>query len=383
MKYSSTTPVLKRFVTSSTVVALAVMMTFSSTLPAYADEFDDKINAIQGQIGGYQAQAAVLGQQADTLQTAVANLQAQQDTIQAQINLSQAKYDQLINQIKETEEKIVKNQDALGDTITSIYVNGTTSPVEMLAGSKTIGDYLDQQEYRSSVRAGVEDAIKEIKSLKITLEKSKVEVEQVLNDQKTQKAVLVSKQAEQANLLAQTQGSEAAYQGLINSKTGEISQLRAQQAAQAAANNSRASRYGAVPGASGGSGGYPSVWANASQDSLVDNWGMYNRECVSYAAWRVHQAYGNMPYWGGHGNANQWPGNADAAGISRGSTPKPGSVAIYYDNVAGHAAWVESVSGNSVTVSQYNYFQGSLGSGRYSTMTVSANFFDTYIYFGG
>lgn len=383
MNYKSTTPVFKRFATSSTIVALAVLVTFSSTLPAHADVFDDKINAIQGQIGSYQAQAADLSKQADTLQAAVATLQAQQDTIQAQVDLSQAKYDQLVAQIKETEDKIEKNKQALGDTITSIYVNGSASPIEMLASSNTIGDYLDQQEYRSSIREGVENAIQEIKTLKKSLEQKKVETEQVLKDQTAQKDVLVQKKAEQAQLLAETQGNEAAYQGLIASKSGEISRLRAQQAAQAAANSSRASRFGVVPGASGGSGGYPSVWANASQDTIVDNWGMYNRECVSYAAWRVHQAYGNMPYWGGRGNANEWPGDADADGIPRGSAPKPGSVAIYYDNVAGHAAWVESVSGDQVTVSQYNYFQSQLGSGRYSTMTVSSSFFDTYIYFGG
>ena len=383
MKNKSTTPVLKRIVTSSTIVALAVMMTFSSTLPAFADEFDDKINAIQGQISGYQGQAAALSQQANTLQAAIGTLQAQQDTIQAQINLSQAKYDQLIAQIKETEENIETNKQALGDTITSIYVNNSVSPIEMLTSSKTIGDFLDQQEYRSSIREGVESAIKEIKALKISLEKKKVEVEQVLADEKAQKEVLAQKQAEQARLLSETQGNEAAYQNLISTKTGEISALKAQQARQAAANAAKASQYGVVPGASSGSGGYPSVWANAPQDSIVDNWGMYNRECVSYVAWRVHGAYGNMPYWGGRGNANEWPGNASAAGIPQGSTPKVGAVAMYYDNQNGHVAWVESVNGNSVTVSQYNYFQSQLGSGRYSTMTVSANFFDTYIYFGG
>ena len=90
-----------------------------------------------------------------------------------------------------------------------------------------------------------------------------------------------------------------------------------------------------------------------------------------------------MPYWGRRGNANEWPDNASSAGIPQGSTPKVGSVAMYYDSQTGHVAWVESVNGNSVTVSQYNYFQSQLGSGRYSSMTVDASFFDTYIYFGG
>lgn len=123
-------------------------------------------------------------------------------------------------------------------------------------------------------------------------------------------------------------------------------------------------------------GGYPAQWDTVAQDSLVDSWGMYNRECVSYAAWKVYQTYGNMPYWGGIGNANQWPGNARNAGIPTSSIPKVKSVAISMHGYYGHAMWVEKIEGDMIYVGQYNYDLN----GQYSEMWVNANEF-TYLYF--
>ena len=99
---------------------------------------------------------------------------------------------------------------------------------------------------------------------------------------------------------------------------------------------------------------------------------MYNRECVSYTAFKVWQSGRYMPYWGGRGNANQWPGNARAAGFEVDNQPSPGDVAITYNGFYGHAMFVEAVNGRMVTVSQYNYIiNGQWGA--YSEMTLSAD----------
>lgn len=123
-------------------------------------------------------------------------------------------------------------------------------------------------------------------------------------------------------------------------------------------------------------GGYPRQWDAAPQDSLVDSWGMYSRECVSYAAWKVHQTYGTMPYWGGIGNANQWVRNAQNFGIPTGKIPQVHSVAISMAGYYGHAMWVEKVNGDMIYISQYNYDLR----GHYSEMWVDGRNF-TYIYF--
>ena len=75
-------------------------------------------------------------------------------------------------------------------------------------------------------------------------------------------------------------------------------------------------------------GGYPAKWCERPRTTVIDNWGMYNRECVSYTAFRVAASGRYMPYWGGFGNANQWDDNARAAGIPVDGNPQAGDVAI-------------------------------------------------------
>jgi len=100
-------------------------------------------------------------------------------------------------------------------------------------------------------------------------------------------------------------------------------------------------------------GGYPEKWCNQPIDSVVDNWGMYNRECVSYTAWKVAASGRYMPY--GFGDANNWPRAAQHADIAVDQTPKAGDVAIRRDHKFGHSMYVESVNNDgTINISQYN-----------------------------
>lgn len=386
MKRWSTTPVSKGLVTKSAIVATAVVMAISAPLSmmpqASADKYDDRINALQNEISQYQAEAGRLGRQANSLQAELARLNAEKATIQGQIKLTQAKHDKLKDQIKETEEKIADNKDALGITLADLYVDDTISPLEMLASSDNIGDYVDKQTYRTAMSEQLNKTIKEIDSLKRELEKQKKAVDRVLADQKAQHEALAAKESERQRVLSVTKGKEANFKKLAQERQQQVEeQKRLQQeevARRLAATGGGGAGFSVLPGSSA-NGGYPAIWANAPQDSMVDNWGMYNRQCTSYAAFRVHQAYGNMPYWGGRGNAHQWDDNARAAGIPVGSTPKPGSVGVLHDGGYGHVAWVDQVhSDGTITIDHYNINW----SGQYARWRVSAAFFDTYIYFG-
>ncbi len=385
MKLLSTTPVSRGLVTKSTLVALAVVVALSAPIGlgsyVFADKYDDQIDALNAEISGYQQQAASLSAQAHTLQNELANLAAQKATLQGQIDLSQAKYDKLVNQIAETEQKIADNKDALGQIIADMYVDGSITPLEMLASSNNIGDYVNQQEIRSSVQDNLSKTINEINELKKQLEQQKKDIERVLADQKSQRDQLAAKEGEQAKLLADTQGQEAAYQQLSSDRNAQISGIRSQQAAAMAA-AAAASGASNIGGGSIGGGNYPGIWANSEQDTLVDNWGLYNRECVSYTAWKVASTGRFVPHFGGYGNANQWPSTAGQYGISSGIEPVKGSVAIWYIGEYGHAMYVEGYDRGSgiITVSDYNNNSDGGGWGRYHYYERSSAGL-TYIYF--
>lgn len=389
MKLMSTTTVSKGLVTKSALVATAVVMGLSAptalfTSPVAADQWDDQMAALNAQMQQYQSQANVLNQQANTLQAQLDQITAQKNAILAQIEISQKQYDALQKQIEDTKQKIADNKEALGQIIADMYVDGSITPLEMLASSKNIGDYVDQQEYRSSIQTNLSNTIDEINALKEKLETKQTEVEKVLDQQKDQKAQLAAKEAEQANLVAKTRNDEAAYQQMANDARAQAESAAAQQRAyyeslqQQSGGTFSSGMVGGLAitsfsGNQGCSGGYP--YCAGGLDYGVDQWNLFNRECVSYAAWRIQYGYGKaVAPFRGDGMAYEWEWSArkgSGAKAVRVSDPAPGDAVVLpiAPGIApvGHLMVVEGVSGDSVYVSQYNFG----GTGEYSTMTIS------------
>ncbi|MFA7243864.1 MAG: CHAP domain-containing protein [Patescibacteria group bacterium] len=68
------------------------------------------------------------------------------------------------------------------------------------------------------------------------------------------------------------------------------------------------------------------------------------------------------------GNAKNWLSSARSRGMSTGSTPAVGAIVVTSESWWGHVAYVESVNGNSLTISEMNY----AGWGVVSRRTISA-----------
>jgi peptidoglycan hydrolase CwlO-like protein len=311
-----------------------------------ADQFDTQINSLRNQNSGLQAQSDSLAATASTYQQAVDALSSQINSLQTNIVNTQSQIDALQTQIVQAQAELIQEKAVLGNNIKTMYLEGDISTLEILASSKDLSDFVNRQEYRNSVANKVKDTVEKINSLKAQLQSQQRQQQGLLQNLQAQQAQVQAQESQQAQLLNYTEAQKATYDQQISSNNAQIVSLRAQQAA-----DNR--QLGGVPVAGDpGHGGYPAVWNNAGQDTLVDSWGMYNRECVSYTAWKVYQTFGYMPYLGGSGNANQWPGDARAAGIPTGSVPKVHSVAIWNVGAFGHAMWVEAVSGNTIYVSQ-------------------------------
>ena len=100
-----------------------------------------------------------------------------------------------------------------------------------------------------------------------------------------------------------------------------------------------------------------------------------NSYAYGYCTYYVAGRRGVPSNWG---NASQWYYNAIASGYAVGSAPRAGAIAQTSGGWGGygHVAYVESVSGNMVTVSEMNY---NGGWNRVSSRTVPASSF-RYIY---
>ena len=69
--------------------------------------------------------------------------------------------------------------------------------------------------------------------------------------------------------------------------------------------------------------------------------------CTWYVATRRY-----VPWFG---DAGQWWPNARAYGYPEGQTPQVGAIMVTRESAIGHVAYVESVNGNSFTISEMNY----------------------------
>ena len=369
---------------SLVLIAMALGMAGSVPIVA-ADAYDNQINAIKNQSASTQSALNGLQATATSYQDAINQLSAQINGLQASIAVNQDKQAQVTQQIADDQAEIALKKSQLGADVQAMYVDGQISTIEELASSSDLSQYIDKEEYRSTVQNQLNDKITQITALEAQLQQQKIQLDQLVLDQQNQQNQLASSKQQQQSMLAYNQSQQDAYSQQLQANQAQISSLLAQQLAANRRINAKVNYSGACGGsypveASGPNGSWG---CNYGKDQGEDNWGMYNRECVSYTAWKVYQTFGYMPAWGveGVGNAYQWPGDAQADHIPTGSAPRVHSVAIappggYYGSV-GHAMWVESVNGDgSITVSQYNFGVA----GAYSTMTVSPAGF-TFIYF--
>lgn len=342
------------------LIAVA-LISFARPTVVGADAFDDQINALQAINNENRASATQLQIQANSYQGAIDALQGQINVLQASIDSNKIKQTDIQTKITAAEADLVQQKKILGDNIRQMYLEGQVSTIEMLASSKDLSEFVDKQQYRNAVQSKIQDTLAKITELKHQLKAQKEEVEALLKDQETMQSALTGQRSQQNTLLSFTNSQKEQYTTAIKANNAQINALRAQQMAA----NARFIGGSAGTGPACG-GGYPAKWCEIPMDSVLDNWGMYNRECVSYTAFRVAASGRRMPAWGfaGRGDAKMWDDEARRENIPVDNIPRPGDVAISNAGTWGHAMYVESVnSDGTINISQYN----AAFDGRYST----------------
>ncbi len=356
---------------------------------AQAVDYQAAINSLNSQNAQAQSAISSLQLQATSYQQEVSDYQTQINAIQNSIAANQAKQAEYEQQIQDDQQKIAQNKAYLANALKTMYVQGQMSTIEELATSQNLSAFVIKQEDTIKLQNQLSSLLTTIKSLEAQAQNNKTQVGVLLNVENLQNAKLAADQNQVNQLLAMDQQQQASYTAQITANNSQIATLVAEQIAA----NRRLVGTGKVDYSGTCGGTYPlsaqgpyGPWGCSyahSSDYLpgctyLDSWGMCNRECVSYTAWMVYKNDGIDVT--GFGNANQWPSEAQAAGIPIGTTPRVGAVAIYMGGSSdpwGHAMWVKSVNGDgTITVDQYNlYYDGNF----YETTISGAGL--VYIYF--
>lgn len=337
-----------------TVLSAGIILAGSGFSLATADQYDEQIRALQQQNSAHQSTVNQLAAEAASYQDVIDKLSAQINNLRQAILDNQRQSQELQRQIEEQQAELTHQRQILGENIKTMYLEGEISTLEMLATSKDLSEFVDKQQYRNSVQSKIKATVEKITQLKLELEEKQRQIKVLIKEQQSQQARLSADQNEQNQLLSYTEGQKAAFNTEIKNNQKKISELRRQQAIE----NARLFGGGQIIQTSR-CDIYPQNWCNAPMDSIVDTWGMYNRECVSWTAYMVAVSGRYMPYWGGRGNANQWDDNAQASGIPVDRNPRVGDVAISNSGYYGHSMYVEAVNPDgTIAVSQFNHDWG-------------------------
>ncbi len=348
------------------VVGVLLVASVASAALVHADNFTNQIANLNEQNQQKESAIGSLQSKAANYQDEIKNLQSQIASIQHNIKLNQDKQVQLQTQIDTDQAKINQQKKVLGEDLKAMYVGGQMSTVEMLATSKDLSDFVDAETYDSAVQGKIQSELNEITQLQNELEYQQNQVKQLLQTQQTQEAQLSSAQQQQTQLLAMNQQQQTQYNQQIQANNNKISRLQQEEIAANQSGVEQTLGGGAPCGGSATFGGvtftnsYPASLCSAPQDSVVDPWGMLNRECTSYAAWMEFSTGHYVPY--GMGNATDWPSRVPSSWVS--STPQVGDVAIRPavpglsiggESDVGHAMYVLGViDSNTILVGEYN-----------------------------
>ncbi len=329
--------------------------------------------SLQQQNSANQQALSTLEAQAGSYQGAINVLQSQISGLEQQIATNEATQASLQQQIVQDQVEIGQQKQVLASDITAMYVSGQLSTVEMLATSKNLNQFIDAETYRGAVENKVQSTLNTITQLQAQLKQQQAAVAAALAAQQSQQSQLANDESQQASLLAMNQQQQAGYNSQIQSNQAAITQLQA----KIVALNTPVGSDITASGTCGG--GYPTSTASPAggswgcdypKDNTIDDWGMDNRECVSYTAFMVHEEYlqgkvaHDMPNWGGVGDAYQWIGDAESAGVPVDQNPSSGDIAIRpasgTTGDVGHAMYVAVVGNSSnghpgaIYVQQYN-----------------------------
>lgn len=229
---------LKKHFLRTLIIAVFSVLAILPTAQAYARsiaEIQAEINQKKQEANAASAESGHLHKKAVTEEEKIEELQYQIAGIQSKIESNETKQVSLESKIAAAQKRLKEQKVLLSANLRSMYIEADITPLEMLASSKNISDFVDKREYRDRIKENITATLDEIDELKKKLGEQKAEVEAVLGEQKTLRGDLAGKEGEAQNKLANINLTKAEFDAQVAASKKDIVKLQAEIAAAQAA----------------------------------------------------------------------------------------------------------------------------------------------------
>lgn len=218
----------------ASVIALASVFGIQKN-SAGAETAQQKINRLNQEIKQYQDAANTKREEASTLKEVLQEIDSEIYVAQKALDLTSSQISDNNEQIEAQNRELDLQKAILKDNLKIVYKQGEVTPLEVIASSKNLSDFVSQQQYYSAIKNKIDQNLKKIEEIKKVLDQKKADLTELSTKQKGQVSAIAEKRAQQANILAQTQGEEANYQKVASNLAEQRKQAEDQVRAQAAA----------------------------------------------------------------------------------------------------------------------------------------------------
>ncbi len=302
---------MKKSTYMASFLALSILLGGQAIhMPAYADDLDDQVQDLQGQIDSSRLEQKNWQQVIEDVSAKLKQIQADLDAANARLQSIQTKQAEINAQIAQTQNEIVKmeaylktRQDVLNRRVRAIYMHGQLNYLEVILGANSFSDFANRVELLKRVIRSDYNLILEIQKQKAAIEAKKAQLEEdkrqldalAAEAEKTRQEI-AKKKAEQQKVLDAAKSNKAAAAQMeqdLNAQLASVRNLIQQRLAAAEAARQAAQQQAASDDEGGG----------GSDDNYVQGTGAMGWPCsgpiTSPFGYRTHPIFGTTIFHAG------------------------------------------------------------------------------------
>lgn len=300
---------MKKSTYMASLLALSILLGGQAMhVPSYADDLDDQVQDLQGQIDSSRLEQENWQQVIEDVSVKLKQIQADLDAANARLQSIRSRQAEINAQIVQTQNEIVKmeaylktRQNVLNRRVRAIYMHGQLNYLEVILGANSFSDFANRVELLKRVIRSDYNLILEIQKQKAAIEAKKAQLEEdkrqldalAAEAEKTQKEI-AAKKAEQQKVLDAAKSNKAAAAQMeqdLNAQLASVRNLIQQRLAAA-----EAARQAAQQASSDEGGG-------GSDDNYVQGTGAMGWPCsgpiTSPFGYRTHPIFGTTIFHAG------------------------------------------------------------------------------------
>ena len=209
------------------VFTASLFLSYVSIQPLSVDaqseaELRAETEQLEQQIEDNEAVLVELSSEIDTLNGKLAQLNTEITIAEQKIRATDNKIEELRLELIATEAELERQRAILDETLITLYIEGDVSTLELVFSSDNFGEFFQEQQYLESLKVSVQESADQVSDLKDQIAAEKLAQEELQVTQEANRTTLASRRAEQQDLLARTQGEEAAYQEIVQGLENQL-----------------------------------------------------------------------------------------------------------------------------------------------------------------